>query len=589
MKILSSLFLILLVLSMTSTTAFLVNPQEPVKVFAQTLDDDDSIRDIGSYAVFGFDAVTIKKDVTIISGNIGVNSDEGITIEKRTAFENSNSTLVADVIRIGEDVIAQNVFFNELENDGEIIGSQKTPLILPVVESLPKIPNLPPGNVSISVPTDETLNLAPGQYNEIFVDKGATLILDGDGKYSAASIETSKEANLFFNNATEFVIQNTVEIDRGSMVGPSETSNISASDIIIFVGSSTEPEEETKVDIDRESVIDANIFAPNGEIDIDKEVIATGAFVAREIKIERDSTITLDSSIGIIASIDELKETLGQLEDLGKIIDQAVAANPPQAVPESVFQQINQNIEKFQDNITELKNKGATVDVAVITQSPGKLFLLIKFFNTPDVFTGPIEIIKSVCSQFASDGLLQYANPFMSNLLDAGELTSLYLLNRELCANVPLEAFIDSTISSQSTTFLLAVGNYMIGQGNPFEVANAFNLPAIRDVWISTADGIDILTFNIFQMRTLVNDLITIISGKISGIVFADSNGDLQFNAGDSTIPNATLTIVNTSPRGNSSNTLSNNNGTYQFTEPATSELLPGSVPNPPVSKPNVL
>ena len=59
MKIVASSFLILIVLSMTTSSALLANPQEPIpQAFAQsTL---DSIQDLGNYVVFVILLVTSR-------------------------------------------------------------------------------------------------------------------------------------------------------------------------------------------------------------------------------------------------------------------------------------------------------------------------------------------------------------------------------------------------------------------------------------------------------------------------------------------------------------------------------------------------
>jgi len=111
------------------------------QVFAQTT--DSQIRDIGNYVLLGFEETTLEQNVSINSGSVGVqNENAQVTIKEGTTFVDSSSALAGDIVKIELNANAQNVFFNDLILEGGILGSQNTPLVLPLVEGFPDLPLL---------------------------------------------------------------------------------------------------------------------------------------------------------------------------------------------------------------------------------------------------------------------------------------------------------------------------------------------------------------------------------------------------------------------------------------------------------------
>jgi len=378
-----SFFLIAILLtSVLTSNPFVFNNFLQSNAYAQTTNNE--IRDIGNYVVFGLEEVVIKKDVTINSGSVGVNADSEIKIEKGTIFSDSNSALVGDDIEIKKDAVVQNVFFNELDNKGTILGTQNTPLELPVVENFPELPDSPPGTESVSVPKGESLTLPPGQFDEIFVDQDATLIFEG-GSYSATSIEAKKEAKLLFDSSSEIVVQEEIKLDKEVTLGPSETSGISASDIVIFVGGNTVSEDdetkETVVDIDKDSVINANIFAPNGEIKLKKGTQATGSFIAQSVVIEKDSVMNHDPAFGIQALFNDLERIILELEKIGGIVDESIVTDNL----EKTITDLKTDTENLVTDPTARDNLTSILDSALQSVSSSSLAVLALDENESNV------------------------------------------------------------------------------------------------------------------------------------------------------------------------------------------------------------
>ena len=113
--------------------------------------------------------------VAIQSGNIGLHDDSKkkgeIKIKKDVVFIDSDSSVVANKIKIEKDAIAPNVYYNELDNKGEILGTENTPLVLPIVNNLPEFPDFESGDKKIKVDKKNPISLPPGDYGKIELKK----------------------------------------------------------------------------------------------------------------------------------------------------------------------------------------------------------------------------------------------------------------------------------------------------------------------------------------------------------------------------------------------------------------------------------
>ena len=153
---------------------------------------------------------------------------------QKMIFHLSWFSLVGDEVEIDKNAIVQDVYYNKLKNKGQILGTENTPLSLPVIDRFPTLPEFLPGDESIKVEKGESLSLPPGNYDKIKVKKQGTLIFEG-GTYSVSSIKAEKETSILFDDATEIIVQDKIKVGKNSFFGPSEGSGLSASDILIFL------------------------------------------------------------------------------------------------------------------------------------------------------------------------------------------------------------------------------------------------------------------------------------------------------------------------------------------------------------------
>jgi hypothetical protein len=140
------------------------------------------------------------------------------------------------------------------------------------------------------------------------VRTGATLILTG-GLYQLRSLDVDQLGTVLFRAATEIRIK--TELGTGSksnlIVDPS-VKGLRASQVVIYVGGHDEDCQDFGLDgdgdrsgpvvvhIGSQSVVQANIYAPNGTLWLNSKPQATGAFIAFRVRIGIGTQLTLDSA-----------------------------------------------------------------------------------------------------------------------------------------------------------------------------------------------------------------------------------------------------------------------------------------------------
>ncbi|MDE2588250.1 MAG: hypothetical protein KGL95_01090, partial [Patescibacteria group bacterium] len=122
-----------------------------------------------------------------------------------------------------------------------------------------------------------------------------------------------------FNSPSQVVVQDQIACDKDTFVGPSENSGIHSHDIIIYVeGKPTINQNATSADFGKDAIVDVNMYAPTGSIEMDEGTNATGAFIADMVTVQQDSVINLDSTFGTKILINKYQ---GIVSELGKISD----------------------------------------------------------------------------------------------------------------------------------------------------------------------------------------------------------------------------------------------------------------------------
>ncbi len=295
---------------------------------------------ISNVVIFATNSIDLNTSSDVLSGDIVVNAVAtgptigSVELEVGQRVTTMQGDLKAHRILIKRRaVVTGDVFFDELDNDGTIIGNE-------FPGSSPPYANAPPFQqallrdeaedsrcsvttaqvctVDADCPTGETCEPPPpgtgedvdipdfgfaelpaGDYGDIRVGVGATALFSG-GLYNVRSIDGGGESQILFDGPSDVRIDTTFLTANNSVVGPASGSGVSASEIILYVaGENDDSDPETfpfAAKVGNFSDVDVNFYVPNGTLRLKRATDATGAFLARDVHIERDVQLSLDSA-----------------------------------------------------------------------------------------------------------------------------------------------------------------------------------------------------------------------------------------------------------------------------------------------------
>jgi len=271
-----------------------------------------SFRDV---VIFATNSIDLKEGVVIQSGgprgvgDIVVNdAGSGPAVELMVGVGTTTSTgsnIFTNSIRIQNRAdVGGDVFYNELKNNGSIGGSTHTPLSLPVFDpgDIPAFLNgTPDDSNGISVRQNQSLNIPPGNYGDIDVKNGASIIFSGMGIYNVRSLNAGPGANVLFDAAGEVEVRVAEDFITGqrTTVGPVSGAIIDASDIIFYVAGDGPGGKGTPVaDIGKDGHIMATIYVKEGKLTLRSGTLAQGAFFATDVVVGSGAIIQFDSFFG---------------------------------------------------------------------------------------------------------------------------------------------------------------------------------------------------------------------------------------------------------------------------------------------------
>ena len=259
--------------------------------------------------LFATNSMRLKNQAEVMSGDVVVN-DAGAGPTLVSGFElgfdpraetAAGYAVKADSVRIKNNAeIGGDVHYNDLDNKGEVHGALITPLDLPVFDLLPLFIAQPPapGSPDVEVDRDGFVILPPGDYGDVTVDRDGTVVFTG-GHYNVRSIDAGRDVALLFQGPSQVRVEGRLLTDRDVFVGPEEGSGTPVNELVFYVAGLNDGPDildfpiaaELHHDVD----FNASIYAPNGTLRIGHGTEATGAFLARDVLVENQALITLDS------------------------------------------------------------------------------------------------------------------------------------------------------------------------------------------------------------------------------------------------------------------------------------------------------
>ena len=251
----------------------------------------------------------MKQNSDVLSGDIGVNEagsspflDSQVELSIGIgATTPAGYSIKANRIKVKQgSTINGDVYYNELDNNGTITGSQNTPLELPLVTTLPEFKSSTPGTENIVIPQNGEQTLQPGSYGDIQVKKNGRLIFTG-GEYNINSFNGGINNQIVFQSPSEVRIADKFDSGQGSYIGPEDTTIVSAKDIIFYVGGLNGSNgnlgatpKAAKIGIS--NTIKANFYVPNGTLWIREHSEAEGVFIGKDVVVGIGVKVQLKSA-----------------------------------------------------------------------------------------------------------------------------------------------------------------------------------------------------------------------------------------------------------------------------------------------------
>jgi hypothetical protein len=175
-------------------------------------------------------------------------------------------------------------------------------LTLPVL-AMPAFPVVTPGTVTVTV-NGGIRTLPPGSYGRVTVRGRGTLVLTG-GLYQFLALDLDSQTTVMARGAVELRVKEDLDGDnRVRFICDPGVPGLSASQVVVYVEGAdrdahhqfSEDHAPTIVEFGDQSVIQANIYAPQGTVRFGDGVKATGAFIGQHLRIGDRSELTLDSA-----------------------------------------------------------------------------------------------------------------------------------------------------------------------------------------------------------------------------------------------------------------------------------------------------
>ncbi len=288
-------------------TAWLARTRPDEVVLALPVRGDKLLPGFSQVVLLGTNSVRLKNQAEVVSGDVVANdAATGPTLQDGYELSLDPRASIADGRTAGDSVrikshatVGGDLAYNDLFNQGIVSGALITPLALPVYPLLPGFVTAVPGSSPVNVPANGTLVLPPGQYGAVTVGHGGHLELAG-GAFDVASIDLGHNAQLLFSAPTEVRVAGRLISGDNAVLGPNAASTVSPHDLVIYVGGvnggdcrlESTPEAVT---LGVRNLVGLSIYAPYGTLHAGHASDLTGAFLARDVLIENQARVALDS------------------------------------------------------------------------------------------------------------------------------------------------------------------------------------------------------------------------------------------------------------------------------------------------------
>jgi hypothetical protein len=227
----------------------------------------------GDYALLGFRSVTLRSLVQVDAGDVGCDGKNcTTTLLPRSRIAGS---LASDRVRLGRNATVGQLFCT---TQLEATSSTCQRMTLPLIDTA-KLPafqvNPAPGAGPVRVRPRATVGqVAAGTYDNVVVgDRGQLTLLGGD--YQMRSIFIGEHARLTCQSACKLVVAERVFMKEFSQLG---AVNPRDAEVDVQGGGPRAAFRAT-----RRSIVNATVFAPNGDVVLGQGGRYTGSFIGSTV------------------------------------------------------------------------------------------------------------------------------------------------------------------------------------------------------------------------------------------------------------------------------------------------------------------
>ncbi|HEX6204078.1 MAG TPA: hypothetical protein VF100_13845, partial [Thermoanaerobaculia bacterium] len=262
---------------------------------------------VDAAAIVAVGGVQLSRDVEVIGDVVANEAGGEVAIDRDALIDGDVS---GDRVRLDRGVtVTGNVASNQLQAGKATIGSTSSPLSLPVLSMLPPfaVSNPRAGAAAVFVGAGEVLELPAGDYGDVVVASGGTLVLTGD-VYQVAGVALDSNARLLFRGASDVRVRDRLSAGSGVEVGPEAGSGLGGADTLFSVGGLDGADGvlgslPRAVEVGARSTLRANLHAPDGSVHFGQQISFEGAVIAAHVQVDRQGELVLASFWGNRAPI----------------------------------------------------------------------------------------------------------------------------------------------------------------------------------------------------------------------------------------------------------------------------------------------
>lgn len=199
-----------------------------------------------------------------------------------------NAAVFGDTVRLGSDARVGDVYCNEIE--GTPGGRVLQPLALPVLSSLPDLPEVEHGTQNIEVTVRESTTLSPGAYLDLEAAPFATVVLDpgndNPGIFVFRNLELANDAALRFVGPCEVRVAGCLSCGDRVAITPQSWDEQEQLPTLVVVGDNGSGcAGRAAVHFGTRNRIDAHVRAPVGDVEVGEHSQVRGTLLARHVRV----------------------------------------------------------------------------------------------------------------------------------------------------------------------------------------------------------------------------------------------------------------------------------------------------------------